>query len=193
MSGLAEHASPSQVSRLFLVRHAPTAANSGRIFQGQQDTPALPVDEAALVATQAGARTVYTSPLQRARTAAAALFPQDVAIQDERLLERSVGEWEGLHHDEVQARWPGTFLLADGSLDPAAEPPRGETLEQFAHRVEGFLTWLDGRHEEDVYLVTHNGWIRVALWLDGRIPRSALFGDSVPFMTPIEATRRSAH
>lgn len=192
MSGPAEYASLTPVSRLFLVRHAPTAANSGKIFQGQQDTPALPVDEAALVVIPPGARAVYTSPLHRARTAAAALFPQDVAIQDERLLERSVGEWEGLHHDEVQARWPGTFL-ADGSLDPAAEPPGGETLEQFAQRVEEFLVWLEGRHEEDVYLVTHNGWIRVALWLDGRIPRSVLFGDSVSFMTPIELARRSAH
>lgn len=185
MSAHAEHAGDARVSRLFLVRHAPTAANAGRIFQGQRDTPALPLDGIAPLATPPGARVVYTSPLQRARLAAAALFPHDVAIQDERLLERSVGEWEGLHHDEVQARWPETFL-SDGSLDPGADPPGGETLELFAERVRGFRTWLEGRHEEDVYLVTHNGWIRVALWLDGRVPRSALFRDPVPFLTPIE-------
>jgi broad specificity phosphatase PhoE len=102
--------------------------------------------------------------------------------------ERSVGKWEGLHHDKVQAHWPGTFL-PDGSLDPLREPPGGENLQQFAGRVEAFLVWLNDRDDAeagDVYLVTHNGWIRVALWLAGHVSLSALFRQSVPFLTPID-------
>lgn len=171
------------MTRLFLVRHAPTAANAGAYFQGQQDTPALPV--AGVAPLPPGPRTVYSSPLQRARAAVDVLFPGEAVTFDDRLRERSVGVWEGLHHDEVQARWPGTFL-PDGSLDPAAEPPAGETLAEFADRVEGFLAWLDARREGDVFVVTHNGWIRVALWRAGVVAYDDLFGESVPFLTPLE-------
>lgn len=52
--------------------------------------------------------------------------------------------------------------------------------------MEGFLAWLDDRRDEDVFLVTHNGWIRVALWRAGVVALDDLFGEPVPFLTPLE-------
>jgi len=74
---------------------------------GQQDVPALEVENADRFAV-AGSRlrTIYTSPLMRARCSVPLLFPDEVAVVDVRLAERSVGEWEGLDHAAVRSRWP---------------------------------------------------------------------------------------
>jgi 2,3-bisphosphoglycerate-dependent phosphoglycerate mutase len=175
------------VGRLLLVRHAPTAHNVARIFQGQTDVPALEVEHPEQYALPPGSRTVYTSPLRRALAGVRLLFPGEPVITDARLQERSVGTWEGLDHATVQAGWPATFR-PDGTLDPWAEPPGGETLESFAARVESFLDDVpDLGH--DVYAVTHNGWIRVALWLAGQVDRESLFAESTPFLRPVELRR----
>jgi len=175
------------VSRLILVRHAPTAHNAAGVFQGQSDVPALEIAHPEQYALPPESRTVYTSPLKRALAAVQVLFPGETAIPDVRLRERSVGAWEGLDHATVQTGWPATFL-PDGTLDPWAEPPGGETLPEFTARVQGFLEEVpDPGHV--VYVVTHNGWIRVALWLTGQVDRESLFAESVPFLRPIVLRR----
>ena len=114
----------------------------------------------------------------------ALLFPHEAVFIDDRLAERAVGEWEGLDHASVKARWPGAFV--DGKVNPLAEPPRGETLDQFARRVADFLDLLVKRQDErEVYVVTHNGWIRMALYLNGDVALDKLFADPVPFLQPI--------
>ena len=168
-----------------MVRHAPTASNLGKVFMGQLDVPALPVDDPErFQVPRTGDRTIYTSPLSRARTTAAMLFPDEIAIVDARLAERAVGEWEGLDHATVQAQWPGAF--ADGKVDPFAAPPGGETLGQLSRRVGDFLEMLvECPGEGDVYVVTHNGWVRMALLLNGDLALDELFAEPVPFLQPI--------
>jgi ribonuclease H / adenosylcobalamin/alpha-ribazole phosphatase len=169
----------------FLVRHAPTSSNFGKVFMGQLDVPALPVEHPERFRVPGtGPRKIYASPLGRARTTAALLFPGETAFIDDRLAERSVGAWEGLDHATVKARWPSAF--ADGKVDPLAEPPGGETLNQLTRRVRDFLAMLVSRQDErDVYVVTHNGWIRLALHLNGEVALEQLFAEPVPFLRPI--------
>ncbi|QLQ11511.1 MAG: histidine phosphatase family protein [Nocardioidaceae bacterium] len=160
----------------FLVfRHAPTAHNRGRVFQGQIDVPPLPLGEIAPIRTGDEATDGYvllTSPLQRAVVAAHALFPRATPVLDNRLLERSVGAWEGLTHDEVIAGWPDSFM--DGKLNALADPPGGESVLALLTRCHDFLSSLD-RYDGEVFAVTHNGWIRAALLLTGKslLPRSS--------------------
>jgi broad specificity phosphatase PhoE len=176
----------ADVATIYLVRHAPTAANSSGVFQGQSDVPAEPIvdpERHAIPATRP--RTIYTSPLQRARTAAEVLFPGETAIVDDRLMERSVGEWEGLDHATVRRRWPA---YGGETIDLMLTPPGGESLDEFAARVKSFLLDLAGA-TDDTYVVTHNGWIRMALMLNFEIAPDKLFAEPVPFLVPIPYTR----
>ncbi|MGD9961973.1 histidine phosphatase family protein [Nocardioides sp.] len=167
---------------IFVVRHAPTAANAAGVFQGQSDVPAeVIVNPERYAVPAARPRTIFTSPLQRARTAADVLFPGEPAIVDERLMERSVGEWEGLDHDTVRQRWPA---YGETDLDLMLTPPGGESVSEFGARVQAFLSDISGANT-DTYIVTHNGWIRMSMLLNGTISRDTLFAESVPFMVPI--------
>ena len=167
---------------IYLVRHAPTASNHGGVFMGQSDDPAVEVESPETFRVPRGRpRTLYSSPLTRALSAVAVMFPGEHAIISDLLLERSVGEWEDLDHATVESRWPGTFI--DGVIDPYAIPPGGETVDDLCDRVRAFFAALD--HDDDVYAVTHNGWIRAAMLLNGEIDRDNLFADPVPFLTPI--------
>jgi broad specificity phosphatase PhoE len=173
------------VATIYLVRHAPTRANTSGVFQGQADVPAEPImhpERHAIPASRP--RTIYTSPLQRARTAAEVLFPGETAIVDDRLMERSVGEWEGLDHETVRRRWPAYGEPVDLMLTP----PGGESLDVFTARVKSFLQSLAGA-TQDSYVVTHNGWIRVARMLNAEIAPEQLFAEQAPFLVPIPYRR----
>jgi alpha-ribazole phosphatase len=113
------------------------------------------------------------------------LFPGEPVIVDERLMERSVGEWEGLDHDTVRRRWPE---YGGKHIDLTMTPPGGESLADFVARVKDFLLGL-ASERDDVYVVTHNGWIRVALMVNFEIAPDRLFADPVPFLVPIPYTR----
>jgi broad specificity phosphatase PhoE len=124
----------------------------------------------------------------RTLSAAEVLFPEEPVIVDDRLLERSVGEWEGLDHATVEFRWPGTFV--GGVIDPRAAAPGGESVADLCARVADFLEMLTSTgsgpdSETDVYVVTHNGWIRAAMLLNGEIELEDLFAEPVPFLTPL--------
>jgi len=150
---------------------------------GQSDVPALeiPTPERYRVPV-AGARTIYSSPLRRARTSVDVLFPGESAIVDVRLCERSVGEWEGLDHATVRRRWPEAFK--DGTIDPLITPPGGESMKELQDRVADFLVTVTDM-EEDVFVVTHNGWIRTAMLLNRDITLENLFAEAVPFLEPM--------
>ena len=172
---------------IFLVRHAPTAANASGIFQGQSDVPAEPIEDPGhFRVADPRPRTIYTSPLQRARTATELLFPGEPFMIDARLMERSVGEWEGLDHETVRRRWPE---YGTSKVDLMLTPPGGESLNEFVTRVKDFLEDLPSG-TGDTYVVTHNGWIRVALMLNQEVVPSRLFAESTPFLVPIPYTPR---
>lgn len=167
-----------------LIRHAPTDSNRRGVFQGALDVPAIPlVDVGRLPGLGQGPRRIYTSSLSRARYTAAALFPDDVATIDARLAERTVGVWEGLDHATVRTRWPESHI--DGVLNPRVTPPGGEAMTAFATRVHEFLDELRSAAHGRVYVVTHNGWIRVAQLLTGQVRAADLFAHSVPHLIPI--------
>jgi broad specificity phosphatase PhoE len=164
------------------VWHAPTAANASGVFQCQFDVPAEPIEDPVRHAIRAsGPRTMYTSPMLRARTAADLLFPGEPVIADNRLMEHSMRAWKGLDHATVRQRWPEYGEDTTGLM---LTPPGGESLDAFAGRVKRFRLSLAGC-VMDTYVVTHNGWIRVALMLNGEITPDRLFAEQVPFLAPI--------
>ncbi|AOU97687.1 hypothetical protein BI364_06700 [Acidihalobacter yilgarnensis] len=155
-------------ARLLLVRHGQTDWNRDGRYQGRSDTALTTFGrEQALALGErlagSGARTLISSPLQRARETALPIGHQlglDLAI-DERLCELSYGDWEGFTQAEVKARWPEA--LRRWKRQPDAYPPAGgEALPIAAERIRHCLDDLAASLPSPVIVVTHSGVIRIA-------------------------------
>ena len=140
---------------LILVRHGRTAANEAGLLQGRldQDLDELgqrqAVAVAALVLTDTAIDGVISSPLKRAQQTAERFgMPFEI---DERWLELSYGEYEGVPHadlpSEVWARW---------KRDPNYVPPGGESLAALDVRVREACEELAERaSRSNIVVVSH--------------------------------------
>lgn len=141
-------------TRLALVRHGESAWIAEGRFQGQGDPPLSEVGErqAAAVAGRLARPSaapalplpdspptaIWHSPLLRAAQTAQAIAEartDDPPLQPlDALAELAQGDWEGLTHDEVRARWPAE--LAAWRDDPLHHhAPGGESLQDGLARV----------------------------------------------------------
>ena len=144
--------------KLILLRHGETEWNLNGRMQGLSDTR---LTAAGLgQARQATARMpafaqIWTSPLQRARLTAKVIADEQGSqcTVDDRLIERSWGEWEGMLPEEVDREWPG--WRAEGRKPPGYE--RDELV--FAR----FRAWLADVSavglQGPVAAVTHGGFM----------------------------------
>lgn len=162
-------------TRWWLVRHAPVINPEGRIY-GQGDIDVDLGNRAAFLAlaTVLPRRAVWlTTPLARTGRTAQAIreawhpdeTPPDPPVPVGDLVEQHFGAWQGLTHDELNARQPRAaqrFWIA-----PATErPPGGESFADMAARVGAALLRLSAEHAgRDVVCVTHGGPVRAALRL----------------------------
>lgn len=149
------------MTRLLLVRHAPTAATRAGAFAVDE-----PIDPEAGAAVTALARhlprtsVILSSPALRCRqtAAAAGLHPE----LEPALAECDFGSWEGRTFEEITADAPPSLI--DGWLgDPDAAPHGGESLTAFSARVAGWLAGVDGASAEPVVAFTHAGVVRAAV------------------------------
>ncbi len=147
---------------LVLVRHGESVWVAEGRFQGRRDPPLSELGrrQAELVARRladpaAGAALpipagtpvgVWHSPLSRAAETArliAAALPGTAARPCDDLTEIAQGEWEGLLHSEVSARWVSE--LAAWRRSPTTDhAPGGEPLLAAAERVRRALAELSG-------------------------------------------------
>ncbi len=129
------------MSRLFLVRHGETVWHAENRYAGRSDVPLTPYGLAqarALAHWAADARltAVWSSPLSRARlTAEPAAQATGLTLRiDDRLLELSFGEAEGLTAAEMAERFPAERVAFEqdpvrhwlpGGEDPSLAADRG--------------------------------------------------------------------
>lgn len=147
------------MSEILILRHGQTEWNLARRFQGAMDSPltALGLRQAEaqgriLHAHLGGSRhhRLLCSPQPRAmRTADIALSPLNAAARtDDRLREITLGQWEGLRHDEI-ARTQA--LDEDDVFWWMDRAPEGEGHAAVAARVASLLAEITG----PAILVTH--------------------------------------
>lgn len=153
---------------IYLLRHGQTAFNAERRMQGHMDTPlnARGVRQAAamgallrgLIPDTAGWR-IVASPLMRAQdTARAAAAALGLPVEtDRRLIEVTVGEWEGRLLDEVAAQHPELYKTRQLFF----HAPGGETYDQMAGRLGAWLDDLPPEPERRVIAVCHGVTSRV--------------------------------
>ena len=161
-----------RVRRLVMLRHGQTEFNAGSRMQGQMDTDLTDLGRAqALAAAEVLAKRqpllIVSSDLRRAYDTAATLgecCELPVRI-DPRLRETHLGDWQGLTHQEVDARSPGArFAWRD---DATWAPHGGESRIDVAHRsiplveelMAGETEWGCDDSDRPVVLVAHGGLI----------------------------------
>jgi broad specificity phosphatase PhoE len=151
---------------LILVRHGESIGNAKGLLLGRLDAP---LTERGLAQARtvgplvANASRLISSPLERARTTAAALDTGLPIEIDDRWIEVDYGEFDGRPltavPDQVWTRWRS---------DPGYRPPGGETLTEVSARVRSACEELfahDGegvRGGETVVVVSHVSPIKAA-------------------------------
>ena len=145
---------------LIVCRHGRTPANAAGELLGRRDPGLDDVGRAQAAAISAaipaGAR-VISSPLQRCRETAAAI--SDTVEVDERLIEISYGELEGVPVREVA---PETWQAWRD--DTSWAPTGGESHDQLAARVWELLDELvEPAASGDIVLVSHVSPIKASI------------------------------
>lgn len=158
---------PPSSCALLVLRHGESTWNAAQRWQGWADPPLSDrgerqAKEAVAQLAGAGLTSVASSNLRRARRTAeilsAGLGLGPVTV-DRDLRERSVGEWEGLTIEEIEAGWPGQMAAYRERRIPS--PPGGEDNDTLVARTTGTLVRLArARPGEHVLVVAHGGVIR---------------------------------
>lgn len=153
---------PGMSTEIYLIRHGQTEWNALGRFQGRLDSPLTAQGRAqaqriglrlGTVLKGAPLPLLYASPLGRARQTAeivalhAGLAPPRL---DDRLQEHSLGSWDGLTLDDIEARRP-ELLTGSTPHDWFFRSPDGETLDAARERTQAWLAEAQGT----VVVVTH--------------------------------------
>ena len=162
---------------IYLCRHGQTEWNRERRLQGQTEADLTPLGrlQAAamanllhdLIAREPAADwRIVASPLRRARDTAQAIanrLGREVEF-DDRLMELTVGEWEGRLYADVHRENPEAFMSPEWFFTA----PGGETYEQVMARVSDWLAEQVTEPERRLIVVSHG--------IAGRLLRGAYAG-----------------
>ncbi len=153
-------------TKLCLIRHGETSWNTERRLQGHTDIPLNANGEAqarqmaqALKDSQLSFDILYTSDLKRAADTANAiveLFGVEAKV-DSALRERHFGALQGLALSEAPLLMPEIWQ-AHISRDLEHELDGGESIQQFAVRVQNALDAIQEEHYgKTILIVSHGG------------------------------------
>lgn len=149
--------------KVVLLRHAETILNNSGRFCGRTDcdiTENGRITTAKLASVEpflSGFTAMYVSPLKRTTQTLIAIYPNCNYIVDERLIEISLGSWEGLEKTSVNQSDRKAFIK--GLYTP---PNANENHEDVVNRIMSLFKELNKLYDESdrILLVTHNGVIR---------------------------------
>ena len=148
--------------KIYLVRHAQTDANKCGIMQGQTENTQINtegIEEAQSLKMKLSNikfDKCYTSPLIRTWSTAMILVGEKTQIiEDNRLIERYLGNFEGKHKGtyDVEKYW--NYELNSNSEDV-------EPIQNIFKRCKEFLDDIINKHEDEetIIIVSHSAIIR---------------------------------
>jgi len=158
------------VTTILLIRHGQTNANVAGFYMGwsDEDLNELGYTQARRLSARLASlpiASIYTSPLRRAYTTAAILAePHKLGLQVlDDLIEIRLGDWQGLHMDEIKRRW--SELWRQSRIDPSEiTMPNGESFRQVTDRAVRALKMVVGANRGNhAAIVTHEVIIRVLI------------------------------
>jgi len=157
-------------TRIFLIRHGQTNANADGVYMGwsNENLNELGYAQAqrlVLKLANMSIASIYTSPLQRAITTATILAEShDLKLKViDDLTEIRLGDWQGLHSDEIKKNWPE--LWQQSRIDPSEVIlPGGESYKNVTNRaVRAFQTIVSTNQGKQVAIITHEAIIKVLI------------------------------
>ena len=146
--------------RLTFIRHAESDFNRAGIFAGRTDCnitqEGFEQAKKLLQEDEKDFDYIYCSPLKRTKQTLEAIIPGIVPIVDERIIENSIGEWEGKKKDSFDKDLVALYRAGQYT------PPGAETTSQVDKRVCDFVKSLFDtyKNDEKILIVTHNGVMR---------------------------------
>lgn len=155
---------------ILLVRHGQTNANATGFYMGwsDEDLNELGYTQARRLSARFASMpiaSIYTSPLRRAYTTAAILAEPhklELTVLDD-LIEIQLGDWQGLHMDEIKKRWPK--LWQQSRTDPSElTMPNGESYRQVTERAVRALKMVaEANRGKQAAIVTHEVIVKVLI------------------------------
>jgi len=155
-------------TNVLLVRHGQTNPNVTGVYMGWSDDELNEVGypQAHRLSSRLASlpiASVYTSPLRRTCTTASILAePHNLELNVlDDLIEIRLGDWEGLHMDEIKRRWPEFWQQS--RIDPSElTMPNGESFRQVTERaVRAFEAVVGANQGSHAVIVTHDVVVRV--------------------------------
>jgi len=153
---------------VLLARHGQTESNITGFYMGwsNEDINDVGYTQARSLSSRLASlpiASVYTSPLKRTYTTATILAkPHDLELKVlDDLIEIQLGEWQGLHMDEIGQRWPE--LWQQSRIDPSeVTMPNGESFKQVTERaVRAFEPIVAANQGKQAVIVTHEVVVKV--------------------------------
>lgn len=177
------------ITKLCLIRHGETSWNAERRLQGHTD---IPLNATGMLQARQMAQALkdikltfdvlYTSDLKRASDTANAvveLFGVD-ALVDSELRERHFGTLQGLSISEAPLKHPDIWQ-AHIARDLEHDLEGGESIQQFALRVQNALDKIQARHAgKTILIVSHGGTLDMMYRIASKQALSAERIASVP-------------
>ncbi len=149
------------MTRIAMLRHAPTSWNRSGKLQGRTDIRLGVEGEAEACGWRLPAELQnwvwLTSPLKRTRETAEILFAGESVI-DPRLTETDWGEWEGMKLADLRQTW-GDGVGREGRAGLDFSAPGGESPRDVQARLQPLLKEI-GRLGQETVMITHKGVIR---------------------------------
>ena len=153
---------------VLLVRHGQTKSNVTGYYMGwsNEDLSEIGYTQVRSLSSRLASlpiASVYSSPLQRTRATATILAkPHGLEVETpDGLIEIQLGDWQGLHIDEVKQRWPE--LWQQSRTDPSEiTMPNGESFQQVTERaIRGFDKIVAANQGKQVIIVSHEIVVKV--------------------------------
>ncbi len=139
--------------KITIIRHAMTAGNSKKHYNGRTDEDILETPKC--ISEDTGI--VYVTPLRRTSQTASGMFPNKTQVVVSGLTEMDFGEFEGKSYKDME-NLPSYREWVEGGCVGLC--PGGESRKIFCERVKSaFLEILDSSDGEDLLFVVHGGVI----------------------------------
>lgn len=148
--------------QIFLLRHLKTVNNDLHIISGQSNSEIIKTECTKVDMSRYDK--IYCSPLLRCKKTIELLAKESIdtseIFYDKRLIERDMGELEGISKRESIYKYPDLFI--EGGFNVFQTPPKGEDFKCFKYRVKEFYNeYLCTNEKESILICSHNQTLKL--------------------------------
>lgn len=149
-------------NNIFFLRHLKTSNNDLCIISGQSDSEIIDTNRCFIDISRFDK--IYCSPSLRCVKTIELLGKQSYTISrivyDKRLLERNMGNLEGVKKEEAKKKYPELFK--EGAFNVFKTPPQGESYECFNKRITDFYNeYLCENKSNNILVCSHNQTLKL--------------------------------